>query len=295
MKKPIQSRIEFILFIGLYYIIKPLPLKIIKNIAAWLFEFGGMYLNIRRKVADDNLKMVFPEKSRKQRSEIMHKMYRYMGMSAAEIYFGNFDRMSQDVRIHGWEHLQEAVLMNRGVILATPHTGNWDLGGRFINQFFKVSVIIKKLRNRYLDDFTYCPKQFGDIVLIDYKNAVRKTIQLLKENYIVAIMIDQNARKNGVQTNFLGHPASTFSGMAKIAIKLQVPIVPALALRTEEHDNLFIFEEMIMPTGFQSNTEDIIRLTEQVSKKLEKHILEKPEQWFWVHKRWAGFHKAKKN
>nr|HPR18916.1 lysophospholipid acyltransferase family protein [Candidatus Cloacimonadota bacterium] len=91
----------------------------------------------------------------------------------------------------------------------------------------------------------------------------------------------------------LGHPASTYVGAAKIAIKTNTPIVPAIALRTEDNKHRFIFEKMILPEGYKNTTEDIIKLSEEMSKPLEKYVLEFPEQWFWVHRRWRGYRKAK--
>jgi KDO2-lipid IV(A) lauroyltransferase len=177
--------------------------------------------------------------------------------------------------------------------MASMHTGNWELAGRYIHTKHKLSVIYKKLRNRYLNDFTYSIRNSDGLVLIELKTALRQILKLLKEKYIVTIMIDQNARKNGVRTVFLGHPASTFVGTAKIAIKTQSPIVPALALRTPDDKHKLIFEPMILPEGYENTTKDIIALTEKVSGQLEKYIRQYPEQWFWVHRRWRGYKRAK--
>ncbi|MCF7792710.1 MAG: lysophospholipid acyltransferase family protein [Candidatus Cloacimonetes bacterium] len=294
MKKPIQSRIEYILFMCLYYTVKHFPLSVIKNVAANLMQFGGMVLGIRKKTAEQNLQLVFPEMNLQERNRILKKMYREMGRNAAEIYFADFEKLYDDVILEGWENLEAAITLNKGVILASAHTGNWELAGRYIHTKHKLSVIYKKLRNRYLNDFTYSLRKDDGLVLIELKTALRQILKLLKEKYIVTIMIDQNARKNGVLTNFMGHPASTFVGTAKIAIKTQTPIVPALALRTENDKHKFIFESMILPKGYKNTTADVIALTEKVSQQLEKYILKYPEQWFWVHRRWRGHKRAKK-
>ena len=293
MKKPIQSRIEYILFLGLYHSIRWLPLETIKFLASGLMIFGGMVLGIRRQTAWQNLKMVFPEKSETEIRRIMKEMYRQMGKTAAETYFADFEKLFDDVELAGWENLEEAIKSNKGVILASFHLGNWELAGRFIHEKHKLSVIYKKLRNRYMNDFTYTIRDNKGLVMIDMKQALRQILTLLKDKYIVTIMLDQNARKNGIMTNFLGHPASTFAGTAKIAIKTRTPIVPAVAIRLPDDRHKFFFEKPIFPDDYQNTTEDIIELTEKVSRQLEKYILQYPEQWFWVHRRWRGYQKAR--
>ena len=106
-------------------------------------------------------------------------------------------------------------------------------------------------------------------------------------------MVDQNARKQGVQIDFLGYPASTFVGTAKIALKTGTPIVPAIAVREKDGSHTFYFEKMIDPNDFKDKEYPIQELTEYVSKQMEPYIMKYPEQWFWVHRRWRNFSKAR--
>ena len=61
MKKPIQSKIEYILFLIFYHTIRILPFSVIKFVAAQLMIFGGMVLGIRKETAEKNLRMVYPK------------------------------------------------------------------------------------------------------------------------------------------------------------------------------------------------------------------------------------------
>ena len=167
MKKPIQSKIEYILFLIFYHTIRILPFSVIKFVAAQLMIFGGMVLGIRKETAEKNLRMVYPKMSRKDRNKILIGMYREMGVSSAEVYFGDFNKLYEDVELEGWENLEKAIAMNKGVILAACHTGNWELAGRYINRRHKLSVIYKKLRNRYLNNFTYSLRDDEGLVLIE--------------------------------------------------------------------------------------------------------------------------------
>ena len=294
MNKDTQSRIEFFFFKLFLNTFKILPFVLIVRIISNLFVLGGFVIGIRKNVARRQLMMVFPEKSKQEIDKILWRMYYDMGRVAAETYFGDSKKLFMRAEVKGWKNLEKAVNMGKGVIMITGHLGNWELAGRYIASKLKLSVVAKKQRNRYFDEYTNKIREAENIVLIDKKNAFKPIMKLLKQNYIVTILIDQNAGRDGIVTDFLGFEASTFIGAAKIAIKTGCPIVPAFAVRTEDGRNLFTVEEIIYPDKFQNDDRSIKELTEIISKKLEEYILKYPSQWFWVHKRWKGRDKAKK-
>ena len=293
MKKKIKSKIEFFLFRIFYKLFKMLPYQSVEKIITQIFIFAGMIFGIRKKIAMIQLKMVFPEKSSQEIRKILIGMYRNMGITTAETYFGNTQELFDKAIVDGWEILDKAVKMGKGVILTTGHLGNWELAGRYIAANYKLGVVATRQRNRYFDSFTNKLREKENIIMIDKKKALRPIIKLLKENYIVSLLMDQNAGRNGILTDFLGFPASTFVGTAKIAIKIGCPIVPAFAIRLSEGTHRFICEEIIYSDNYENTLESIKELTELVSKKLEKYILKYPQQWFWVHRRWRGAKKGR--
>ena len=293
MKKKTKSRIEFKFFKIFYKINKKLPYPFVEKSIINLSKFAGNVLRLRRNVAESNLKKIYPDKSKKERNMILTKMYENLGRTAAETYFGDREELLKKCETRGFENISKALEKGNGVILATFHMGNWELAGVSIAKKYKMGVVLKKQRNRYFDDFTNKLRENENIVLIDKKNALRPIIQLLKQNYVVSILMDQNAGKHGIRTNFLGLPSSTFVGTAKIAIKQKCPIIPAITYRNDKGENIFIVEAPVDTTKFTNNIHDIKALTELVSGKLEKYIHEHPADWFWVHKRWKGAKKAK--
>ncbi len=294
MKKSTKNKLEFISFRIILFIFRILPYKIVELIVTNILVFGGMTLGIRKKVAENNLKMVFPDKSKKEINSIMKEMYYLLGKTTAETYFCAPQKLYEKVTLEGWNNLEKAVAENKGVILAAGHIGNWELAGRFIARKYKLSVVYKKLRNKYFNEYTNKLRNKDNVILIDKKQALKPILKLLAQHYIVTIMIDQNAGKDGILTNFLGHPASTFLGISKIAVKTGTPIVPAIAVRLSDGSNKFIFKEVIDPNNYDKSPEKIKELTEKVSLEIEKYILKYPSSWFWVHRRWRGSKKAKK-
>ena len=294
MKKSSKSKIEFFFFKLFINVFKVFPYSFTRSFLGKLFVLGTNLFDIRNSLAKDQLKMVFPDKSESEIKTIIKKMYYHMGLTTAESYFGNKEKLFKTCEVEGWDNLKNAVEQGRGVILATGHFGNWELAGKYIAAHFDLAVVGKRQRNRLFDDYTNALRLKDKVIVINKKNALRPILKMLGEGYIVSLLMDQNAGRNGVLTDFLGHEASTFVGAAKIAIKTGCPIAPAYAIRKEDGSHLFICEELISPEGFNNNLEDITRFTELISKRIEKYIYQYPHLWFWVHKRWKGRKKARK-
>ncbi|MCD4819615.1 MAG: lysophospholipid acyltransferase family protein [Candidatus Cloacimonetes bacterium] len=294
MNKELKSRIEFGLFIFIYRFFKLLPYSLVRNFLQNLFIFGGYIIGIRKKVAYNNLTKVFKDKSDSEKKKIIKLMYKYMGRTTAEIYFGDEEKLFQETKIIGKENLDNAVKMEKGVILATAHMGNWESSGKIIHRYHNVAVIYKKQRNQYFDEFNNKLRTRNGIILIrNQRSEMRTMFKLLKQNYILAILMDQHAGSRGILTTFLGLPASSFPGTARIAIKLNCPILPGVAVRDKKGNNVLICEKMILPDDYANDDRGIKRLTEDVTNVIEKLIIKYPEQWFWVHKRWKSVESAK--
>lgn len=295
MKKSTKNRLEYIGFRIAYGLFSVLPYAITWRVISRLFVFTGLVLGMRRKVAEKNITMIYPELKGKELKKFLKDMYSQMGLTTAETYFGDYEKMFKRVKVVGIEHLEQAMAMDKGVIMASAHFGNWELAGRYIAQRYKLSIIYKRLRNNYVDVFTNKIREEYNITLIEKRRALRKVLKMLKEHFIVTIMIDQNAKKQGVNIDFLGKPASTFVGVAKIALKTGTPIFTGISVRENDGSHTLHFGEVIDPKDFNDNEFPIKSLTQAVSKKIEPFILKYPTQWFWVHRRWRSFKKARKD
>lgn len=293
MKKRTKSYLEYIAFRLAKAILRLCPYVVIRSFLIGVFR-AGMWLGIRTHVARENLKMVFPDHSKQQIKSIIKEVYRNMAITAAESFFCKKEKLYEQVRLEGWENLQEAQALGRGVLMASAHMGNWELAGPYIATHYPLGVIYKPLRNRFLDAYLNRDRIRHNILLIEKKTALRGILKALAEHYIVTIMVDQNARRDGIVIDFLGYPASTFTGVAKIAIKTGAPIIIAIAVRQDQGKHRFHFEKLIDPQDFSPDESGVRELTSLVTRRIEKYILAYPGQWFWVHRRWAGVEKARR-
>jgi KDO2-lipid IV(A) lauroyltransferase len=120
---------------------------------------------------------------------------------------------------------------------------------------------------------------------IDAGSEVRAIYEKLRDNEWVAMLADQDARRRGVFVPFMGRLASTPLGPARISVATGAPIIMGRAVRRADgrHD---LRIEPALEVGDPKAPEAALRLTTRHVVVLERWVRERPELWFWLHRRW---------
>jgi KDO2-lipid IV(A) lauroyltransferase len=119
------------------------------------------------------------------------------------------------------------------------------------------------------------------------RGGLEAILDRLASGDLVVFPFDQHAnRKDGVLTEFFGHPAGTFRSLAVIALTTGAPVVPASSWRESDGRHVLRFEARILPIENDDANEAIRLNTLAYNRALERAIVRRPEQWWWVHRRW---------
>ena len=110
---------------------------------------------------------------------------------------------------------------------------------------------------------------------------VKESIEYLKNNHSIALMIDQRVSE-GIKVNLFNKPALTTTLPAQLSIKFEVDIIPVYIERTTDNTFVLEFQDRINPKNFPDKKD----LTEKLNSILEKMIIKNPYQWIWTHNRW---------
>jgi lauroyl/myristoyl acyltransferase len=103
----------------------------------------------------------------------------------------------------------------------------------------------------------------------------------------IVFAFDQHASPpDGIAVDFFGTPAWTFKSLAIIALATGAPVVPATSWREADGRHVLRFEEPIAAVEDASTNEAIRLTTRAFNVALEQLVLRRPEQWYWVHRRW---------
>ncbi len=280
------NRAEYLLFRLALFKLRLLPYRWGRWLLTRLVVGIGYGLGIRRRVADLNLRNVYPDLEPQQRRSLLKKVYHHLGLTAAELYLQPEKDLIATTTLSGKQHVDAALALGRGAILATAHLGNWE-AARVLPLFgIPLSVVVQKQHNPLFDAYNTALRTRQGVRLIDHRHGMKQLLAQLGKNEMVAILTDQNAGPSGLTLDFMGFPASHWRGVAKISLRHKVPIVPGYPVRTPEGGIRICFEPMIHHPELADTEENYRFLLEQVNAVTESYINRHPEQWFWVHRRW---------
>jgi len=132
--------------------------------------------------------------------------------------------------------------------------------------------------------------------VIGKRGSLDQILDLLGRGDVIVFPFDQHAGPpDGIEVDFFGHPAWTFKSLAIIAMATGAPVMPATSWREADGSHVLRFNEPMMPIESDNPNEAIRVNTRAYNAALEKLILARPEQWYWVHRRWKTAERKKRS
>lgn len=289
--RKIKHRIEYQITWLIGALVRMIPYRLALGIGSFLGWLAFDVLRIRRKVTLTNLKNSLGER-RKGLVCIGRRAYRNFAKSMVE--YSLFPALNKEevlsmMEIEGAEHFDAALSKGRGAIVVAGHFGSWELMGAAVSQGgYPVDFLVGEQRNRLVDNMMNDYRRSMGIGIIKMGAAAKGIIKALKNNRFVAMLSDQDAGTDGTVVQFFGRPASTPKGPAAFALKMNVPIIMGFAIREDKGKQRVVIEKPIFPQKSSDKEEDIRRLTQAYTSKLEDYIRKYPDHWFWPHRRWKS-------
>ncbi len=257
-----------------------------REVGAKLGE-GARALGIRRRVAEENLALAFPEWDATRRRHVLRAHYQELGRVAAE--YAHLGRLARGrlgeaiVEIRGQEHAE--AIRGRGAVIMSGHYSNFELLGAWLTRLNPVDFLVRPLSNPGVERLVTRWRAEAGVGCISTAEGTRRIYEALEAGHWVAFLADQDARRRGVFVPFLGVPASTPVGPARVALRTGAPIV--MGFMERRVDGAFDLE--VHPPLRVENPEApdaVERLTALHTRILEQHVRSRPELWFWLHRRW---------
>jgi KDO2-lipid IV(A) lauroyltransferase len=207
------------------------------------------------------------------------------------------DRFSMDPACA--EALRQAASLGRGVVVATAHTGNWDLSACAAARWLAAEpafcggallhVVTKRLSWRALDRYWQHLRAARGVVLLDAEGAAAAVGSALAVGGVVALLVDQAPeRPRGVvMVPFLGAMARHDLGPALLAARARAPVVAIFGHRAPDGRHVLSLGAALMPDELRARG-GALAATRRIAEALEQFIRAHPEQWLWLHRRWKG-------
>lgn len=184
----------------------------------------------------------------------------------------------------GIENLYAARERGRGTILVTAHLGNWELGGMLLAlENMPMTVItleepsteLTKLRDEYRRKLGIKTIAIGSETF-----AFIEVINTLRNNGIVAMLVERPQESSGTPVKFFGRETLFSSGPALLWQHTEATVLPAFVVQNNDGRYLSFIDPAVPMEQDDSPRETLANNTQRIAKIFETIIHNHPEQWY---------------
>lgn len=200
----------------------------------------------------------------------------------------------KDVNFENEEIIKSYQKSGKQFIFVTGHYGNWELLSQTIAIHFNLTLVGvgRELDSKKMDEILIKNRERFNVEMVYKKGAMKGCIKAITQKKTIGILVDQHLPlTQSINVNFFNHKATHTPIASILSRKFGIDLIPAyISTNDYEHYTVKIYPP-IQSIKTENQEEDLEKMTIAQAKVLEKVIKEKPNQWFWQHKRWKGFHK----
>jgi lauroyl/myristoyl acyltransferase len=253
--------------------------------------------NLRRVVGPETSEAALRELSR----EAMRSYGRYW-LEFFRLPVLGADRILRGMHIEGAELLDAALSGGRGVVLALPHTGNWDHAGAWLalrgNAF---TTVAERLEPRSLfDRFVAVRERLGmEVLALSGERAAFATLlSRLRAGRVVCLVSDRDLAGNGIEVQFFGERTTMPGGPAALALATGAALLPvALWFTGAGRDGGWaaVIHDPIEPPATGDRSEKIAAMTQQLADAFAHDIAVRPQDWHMLQPFWSADRRARRS
>jgi KDO2-lipid IV(A) lauroyltransferase len=189
--------------------------------------------------------------------------------------------------LRGREHIEAALAAGHGVVLALPHSGNWDMAGVWMVQHFGTFTTVaerlkpESLYRRFIAyretlGFEVLPSSGGE------RPPFETLCERLRANGVVCLMAERDLTRTGVQVDFFGEPTRMPAGSARLAIETGAALLPAHCWN--QPDDLVI---QVHPP-LDTTSGDVGAITQVLADQFARDIAAHPADWHMLQPQWLS-------
>ena len=276
---------------GLFALLAWLPLPVQYVLGELLGSLVALIPNRHRRVSLRNLQLCFPELSEYQRIRLMIHSLRETARTILEtplIWRASRQRLDHLIRqVHGEELLDQALAAGKGVIMASPHLGSWELSGQYLQGKAPLTGLFKPPEQPAIQRLMVEGRAHLGIEMVPTDaQGVRRLFASLKRGGMIGILPDQDPGEGGgVFAPYFGIPTLTMSLLPKLAARSQAPV---LVIYTERLSWGRGYAVHILPCDPAVSSEDPLCSATALNAAVEAAVRQCPGQYQWSYKRFRS-------
>ena len=279
------------LLLGLMYAGAQLPLRLLYAAGTALGELAYRLAPRRRRIAEINIDLCFPELSEQERKKLVRDCFHSTGKTVLEIayaFWGNQKKLLKITKIEGLEHLQNANRDNRPVLMVGGHMCCVEIVGRVLAYHVPFQVIYKPAKNRLIDEVILKQRLSCHTDVVPHKQS-RRMLKNLKKGLITWYAPDQSfGGEDIVYAPFFGVPAATLTATSRLCRFSNAVVVPFFPYRLPGGKG---YRMVLQPPLENFPSDSVEDDAARINKLIEDAVRVAPEQYLWLHRR---FHRRPK-
>jgi KDO2-lipid IV(A) lauroyltransferase len=271
-------------------LMRALPPDAASGLGAWLGKAIGPLTSAHR-VATRNLRLAFPDMDDAERARLLKAQWDNVGRAFAEFPF--MDRLtpaSGRVEMVHPERLARIAKGGKPVVFISGHFSNWEvMPAAIVDAGIVCDMTYRAANNPYVDARIKESRRRYGVRLFAPKggDGARELLLALGRGQSVAMMNDQKY-DGGVAAPFFGRTVRTLPAAVRLALRFGTVLQPMSVTRTEGARFRCVVHEPIVVADTGERAADMEAGVRQINAFIEQHVRDKPEEWFWVHRRWPA-------
>lgn len=271
--------------IALLWLLHFLPLGALAALGNTLGALSYGLARKRRQVTLVNLGKCFPHMSPAERERLARAHFRAVTRAFLEhaiLWWAPRSRIERLIRLEGLQHLR--ALGSAPIILLVPHFVGLDAGAtRLACEINAVSMYARQ-KDRHIEALLHHGRsRFGDQLLVSRQQGIREVIRPVREGRPLYYLPDMDYGPRGALfVPFFGVAAATTPGLSRIAAATGARVLPFVTRMLPGGAG---YVATIEPPWQDFPTDDVEADTRRMNAYIEHKVLEMPEQYYWVHRR----------
>jgi lauroyl/myristoyl acyltransferase len=264
---------------------RALPLPVCLAMGATAGSLYGALHRQRREIVAANLRPLLDNNSRAAK-RAARGLFRNFGRKLADLMRleAGVPVKSRFLAFHHWERFEAAHVRQQGVLLLTPHLGNWEIGGPLLVERGVNLLVITQAEpgEEFTEMRRAARERWGVETLVIGRDAFAfiEIIQRLQAGATVAMLVDRPAGPTGVEVEFCGRPFLASVAPAELARASGCALIGVQVVAQAGGYAADVLPEFTYDRRELGQREARRELTGRIMKAFEPTIREHADQWY---------------
>ncbi|MCB0996664.1 MAG: phosphatidylinositol mannoside acyltransferase [Acidimicrobiales bacterium] len=192
----------------------------------------------------------------------------------------------------GFGHIEDAMASGVGPILALPHLGGWEWAGMWLARVagYPVYAVVEPQEPPELFEWMIEYREaFGLHVVPLGPKVAPELLRILRSGSVLCLLCDRDIGGGGVEVEFFGERTTLPGGPATLSLRTGAAILPTAVYHVPGGTHGVVRPPVtIERTG--RLRDDVVALTQAVTRELEALIRAAPQQWHVMQPNWPSDH-----